>query len=116
MSLLRRSSNLVNLTKYIATKRTSRVLYYSTKTTTISNADTARTAGQDDKQSLIERLRSTFADDTQNNNVVPVFKKALLYGDKIAIKDHKSEFNYVDIFNASKLLSLQISNSCGKYK
>lgn len=45
--------------------------------------------------------------------VVPVFKKALLYDNKIALKDQHGEFSYGQLFSGAKKLSIQVSNLCG---
>lgn len=62
---------------------------------------------------LQKRLRTTFDDEIKDNGVVPPFKRALLYGSKIAIKDAKEEVSYARLYGAAKRLSVKISNKCG---
>lgn len=63
---------------------------------------------------IVERLRCSFSEDVANGFVVPVYKQALLYGNKIAIKDDFGEFSYAQLYMGAKKLALQISNLCGK--
>lgn len=42
------------------------------------------------------------------DNFVPLFANAEKFSDKIAIKDHKGNYTYGDIFNSAKGLSVEI--------
>lgn len=66
-----------------------------------------------DEADTLEKLRTTFAKETNAGGVVPIYKKALLYANSIAIKDEIGEYNYGQLYNAAKKLSIQISNVCG---
>lgn len=56
-----------------------------------------------------EKLHKQFDVDIQNGDVVPVFKRALLYGNKIAIKDVNGEYTYQQILEAARKLSVELS-------
>lgn len=60
------------------------------------------------------KLQNLFNDEISQNLIVPVFKKALLYNQKVALKDQNGEFTYSDLFHGSKKLASQISTLCGK--
>ena len=62
---------------------------------------------------LHKNLEQLLINEVQNKKIVPVFKKALLYGEKIAVKDHSGEYSYIEIYEATKKLAIQISNYCG---
>ncbi|CAO1352657.1 unnamed protein product [Diamesa tonsa] len=59
------------------------------------------------------KLQNLFNDEISQNLIVPVFKKALLYNQKVALKDQNGEFTYSDLFHGSKKLASQISTLCG---
>ena len=63
--------------------------------------------------SLHKKLELVLTEEVQSQKIVPVFKRALLYGEKIAVKDYTGEFSYIQIYEAAKKLALQISNLCG---
>ncbi|XP_068140327.1 malonate--CoA ligase ACSF3, mitochondrial [Drosophila tropicalis] len=65
------------------------------------------------KDDLIEKLRMSFIKDKESNFVVPTFKKALLFPDKLAVKDFCGEFTYFQLYLTAKRLAIQISNICG---
>lgn len=67
----------------------------------------------DEEAEIIQKLRNTFAEEEKYGGVVPIFKKALLYGNKIAIKDQVGEYSYVRLYNGAKKLCEQISNLVG---
>lgn len=71
------------------------------------------TLPEDEKCSVVARLKYAFNEDLKKGQVVPVYKRALLYGDNAAIKDHQGEFSYMQIYQAAKRLSFQLSNLCG---
>lgn len=62
---------------------------------------------------LHQRLTQLFEEETKRCLIVPPFKRALLYGDKSAIRDHTGDYSFIQIYEAVKRLALQISNCCG---
>lgn len=70
----------------------------------------------EDEAETLSRIQKVFNDEEKSGEVVPIFKKALLYGHKIAIKDNIGEYSYNRLYIAAKKLSYQISNLCGKYR
>lgn len=67
-----------------------------------------------DEASVREKLLQSFSNDEATGGIVPVYKRALLYGSKIAIKDELGEYSYSQLYVGAKKLSIQISNLCGK--
>lgn len=61
---------------------------------------------------LHRRLLKLFEDECQQNLVVPPFKRALLYGEKSAIRDQTGDYSFIQIYEAVKRLAIQISNHC----
>lgn len=57
----------------------------------------------------IDKLSNQFDNDVNNGDVVPIFKRALLYGDKIAIKDYNGKYSYRQILDAAQKLSAKLS-------
>lgn len=47
-------------------------------------------------------------------NPVPVFKRAILNSQKVAVKDTKGEKTYSELLTGAFKLSKEISNVCGK--
>lgn len=62
---------------------------------------------------LHQRLTSLFEEETKRSLIVPPFKRALLHGEKSAIRDHTGDYSFIQIYEAVKRLALQISNCCG---
>lgn len=62
------------------------------------------------KQSIdIDKLRNQFDNEVNNNDIVPIYKRALLHGDKIAIEDFNGKYSYRQILNAACKLSTKLS-------
>jgi hypothetical protein len=102
------SSNVKNFRKLLSTK---------TSTSQISSeGGNKNSSGFDEvkENETLNGLKQLFSDEVKNNGIVPVYKKALLYGEKIAIKDQISEFSFSRIYVGAKKLSILISNLCGK--
>lgn len=59
--------------------------------------------------SAIDKLCNQFDNEVNNGDVVPIFKRALLYGDKIAIKDYNGKYSYRQILDAARKLSEKLS-------
>lgn len=87
----------------------------ATDAATVQQSSGGRHFDDRDEADIIEKLRTTFATETNAGGVVPIYKKALLYANNIAIKDEIGEYNYGQLYNAAKKLSIQISNVCGTY-
>lgn len=62
---------------------------------------------------LHRRLAGLFEEEVQKNLVVPPFKKALLHGQKSAIRDQTGDYSFIQLYEAVKRLAIQISNICG---
>lgn len=81
----------------------------ATKSTSIGGGFDAK-----DEAAVLDKLRQSFINDEKNGSIVPVYKRALLYGNKTAIKDELGEYSYSQLYIGAKKLSIQISNLCGK--
>lgn len=57
----------------------------------------------------IDKLCNQFDNEVKNGDVVPIFKRALLYGDKIAIEDYNGKYSYRQILDAALTLSTKLS-------
>jgi hypothetical protein len=69
-------------------------------------------SSENTQESKIQQLINL---DVQNGNPVPVYKKALQYGQKVAVKELiNGEKTYSDILVASNNLSKQINDVCGE--
>lgn len=62
---------------------------------------------------LHRRLVGLFEEEVQRNLVVPPFKRALLHGQKSAIRDQSGDYSFIQLYEAVKQLAIQISNICG---
>lgn len=62
----------------------------------------------------LDKLKAKFDGDVQAGKVVPVFKRALHYGNRIAIKDENGEYSYHQIYSGAKELAAEISQLCGR--
>lgn len=49
-------------------------------------------------------------------SITPVYKTALTYGNKIAIKDEFGEYSYQQIYSGAAKISFEISKICGTSK
>lgn len=56
-----------------------------------------------------DKLQNIFNNEVKNGDIVPVFKRALLYGNKIAVKDPTGEYSYRQILEAARKLSTELS-------
>lgn len=64
----------------------------------------------------VDKLQHLFDNEVKNGDIVPVFKRALLYGNKIAVKDNTGEYSYRQILDAARKLSTELSaHSYGKW-
>lgn len=62
---------------------------------------------------LLKRLSKLYEQEVARELIVPPFKRALLYGEKAAIRDHVGDFSFIQLYEAVKRLAAQISKSCG---
>lgn len=67
-----------------------------------------------DENEILEKLKFSFDSDGIAGNIVPVYKRALLYGRNVAIKDEMGEYSYIQLYMGAKKLATEISNLCGK--
>lgn len=86
------------------------------KNSTVASSadDKLRKFTETDEADNLQKLKLNFDEEICDNGIVPVFKRALLYGNKIALKDVHGEYSYSRIYNGAKNLSIQISNLVGK--
>ncbi|XP_055535420.1 malonate--CoA ligase ACSF3, mitochondrial [Wyeomyia smithii] len=62
---------------------------------------------------LQQRLVKLFEDETKRGLIIPAFKRALVYGEKSAVRDNTGDYSFIQIYESVKRLALQISNCCG---
>lgn len=65
---------------------------------------------------VIKQLHEKYDKEVKGGGVVPVFKRSLLFGNKIAIRDEVGEYSYNQLLNGSKKFATQLSGFCGKPK
>lgn len=93
--------------------------YYANRRPFSADAATA-TSQQNDanaaskNEAALQKLKQLYDADVKDGGVVPAFKRSLLYGNKIAVKDDSGEYTYNQLFNGSKKLAMEISNVCGE--
>lgn len=66
-------------------------------------------------EAVVQKLQQLYEADVKDGGVVPAFKRSLLYGNKIAVKDDIGEYTYTQLFNGSKALATQLSSVCGEF-
>lgn len=86
---------------------------FATSTKARDEKDKLKKFTIEDENEILSKLISNFAEEEKAGDVVPVFKKALLYGHKAALKDEFGEYSYIKLYTAAKKLAFQISNFCG---
>uniref|UniRef100_A0A2M4BFI6 Putative acyl-coa synthetase family member 3 mitochondrial isoform x2 n=1 Tax=Anopheles marajoara TaxID=58244 RepID=A0A2M4BFI6_9DIPT len=62
---------------------------------------------------LLKRLSKLYDQEQSQNLIVPPFKRALLYGQKAAVRDQAGDFTFIQLYEAAKRLAVQISHHCG---
>lgn len=86
----------------------------STDAATASNRQNdASVAGKN--EAAVQKLQQLYDADVKGGGVVPAFKRSLLYGNKIAVKDDFGEYTYNQLFNGSKKLATELSSICGAF-
>lgn len=119
-SILWRSTS--NATKFFL-RKTNKIFFSNQilKNSTASSIagqkseDKLRKFTEEDEAENLQKLKLVFDEEVNQNGIVPVFKRALLYGNKIALKDVHGEYSYSRIYNGAKNLSIQISNLVGEF-
>lgn len=53
----------------------------------VGNGNITTTQDEPQEADQLKKIRATFDDEIKDHGVVPIYKKALLYGSKITIKD-----------------------------
>uniref|UniRef100_A0A182KB70 AMP-dependent synthetase/ligase domain-containing protein n=1 Tax=Anopheles christyi TaxID=43041 RepID=A0A182KB70_9DIPT len=62
---------------------------------------------------LLRRLTKLYEQEVARELIVPPFKRALLYGEKAAVRDQIGDFSFIQLYEAVKRLAAQISKCCG---
>uniref|UniRef100_A0A182N3Q6 AMP-dependent synthetase/ligase domain-containing protein n=1 Tax=Anopheles dirus TaxID=7168 RepID=A0A182N3Q6_9DIPT len=62
---------------------------------------------------LLRRLTKLYEQEVERELIVPPFKRALLYGEKSAVRDQVGDFSFIQLYEAVKRLAAQISKCCG---
>lgn len=62
---------------------------------------------------LLRRLTKLYEQEVARELIVPPFKRALLYGEKAAIRDQIGDYSFIQLYEAVKRLAAQISKCCG---
>lgn len=78
-----------------------------------STTSSQQTTDEFNEADYVKRLKAKFEDEIRDNGIIPPFKRALLYGSKIAVKDTKGETSFSRLYLGAKKLSVKISNICG---
>lgn len=78
-----------------------------------STTSSQQIADEFNEADYVKRLKAKFEDEIRDNGIIPPFKRALLYGSKIAVKDTKGETSFSRLYLGAKKLSIKISNICG---
>uniref|UniRef100_A0A182TFP9 AMP-dependent synthetase/ligase domain-containing protein n=1 Tax=Anopheles melas TaxID=34690 RepID=A0A182TFP9_9DIPT len=61
---------------------------------------------------LLRRLTKLYEQEVARELIVPPFKRALLYGEKAAVRDQVGDFTFIQLYEAVKRLAAQISKCC----
>lgn len=79
-----------------------------------SNQDSGKSLTPEEEQEIVGRLRRQLDDQAVKLGTVPVFKRALQYGNSVAIKDQNGEFSYARLYMGAKRLAADITSICGR--
>lgn len=86
----------------------------------ISNIARFSTISRISPTSIQENAKTNSAKNIKTQNeqeiakqTIPIFKQALSFNKKIALKDRNGEFSYFDLVAGSNKLSSEISDICG---
>lgn len=104
-----------NYFKTIGVSNDKRCILQNSSLSTSTAVDSGSIGAQDEQPEVdqLKKLRATFDDEIKDDGIIPIYKKALLYGSKIAVKDTKGEVSFARLFIAAKKLAIKISNICG---
>lgn len=80
----------------------------------LHHQEVIKSLNSEEEQEIVTKLKNQLDSQSKTLGTVPVFKRALLYGNSVAIKDQNGEFSYAMLYMGAKKLSLDISNICGK--
>ncbi|XP_063696447.1 malonate--CoA ligase ACSF3, mitochondrial [Culicoides brevitarsis] len=110
---LRRSRAISNYLNVLSGRQN----FYSTaacnSTKNSSSSSSVANETEFNETECVKRLKAKFDDEIRDNGIIPPFKRALLYGSKIAVKDPKGETSFSRLFLGAKKLGIKISNICG---
>lgn len=89
--------------------------YYSADAAAAArNSVQSRGNNTESKDDIVQsKLKASFDKEVAKGVVVPTFKRALLYGNKTAIRDESGEYSYNQIYIGAKKLAKQFSDICG---
>lgn len=73
-----------------------------------------KTFTPEEEQEIMGRLRRQLDEQASTLGTVPVFQRALQYGNNVAIKDQNGEFSYARLYMGAKRLAADISSICGE--
>lgn len=73
-----------------------------------------RTLTPEEEQEIVGRLKRQLDDQSSRLGTVPVFQRALQYGNSVAIKDQNGEFSYARLYMGAKRLAADITSICGE--
>lgn len=94
----------------------TRVLANKSKIEEISGTSTGGgTLTPEQEQELVGQIKRQLDDQSTRLGTVPVFQRALQYGNSVAIKDQNGEFSYARLYLGAKRLSADISSICGEW-
>lgn len=80
-----------------------------------SSSGGERTLTPEEEQEIVGRLKRQLDDQSSRLGTVPVFQRALQYGNSVAIKDQNGEFSYARLYLGAKRLAADITSICGEW-
>lgn len=80
-----------------------------------SSSGGVRTLTPEEEQEIVGRLKRQLDDQSTRLGTVPVFQRALQYGNSVAIKDQNGEFSYARLYLGAKRLAADITSICGEW-
>lgn len=90
------------------------VLANKSKVEEVSGSNGGKTLTPEEEQEIVGRLKRQLDDQSNRLGTVPVFQRALQYGNSVAIKDQNGEFSYARLYMGAKRLAADISSICGE--
>ena len=89
--------------------------YFSADAAAVTKSTKRDGSGESQHNIDVQKLKDQFDAEIKAGGVVPVHKRALLFGNKIAVKDETGEYSYNQIYGATRKLAEQISKVCGEF-